>query len=234
MRAYEAGLRVSYLDAPLVLKRYHGKNLAFDLEITEEQAIPRLDRFMRASAAVRNLYGPFDRSRLLTVRYVRAVHQMRRNGRWDKLTCYLKACVGPDRIREEVYRFVSAVAWYHVDRARFVREVAAYASDHPLWLFVQGFAELERGNPARAAEMFERAFVKPMRRFHEAMNSWALATWPVDRDRALALMEQLVEWNPDYRDARLNLTYFKQGQTAQCRHTICLRPYTLHWLSEWP
>jgi glycosyltransferase involved in cell wall biosynthesis len=204
MSAYEHGLRVSYLDEPLVLKRYHGKNLAFDLEVTEQQAIPRIDRFMRASSSVRDLYGPFDRGRLLTVRYVRAVHQMRRADRWAALTDYLADYVGPDRIREEVHRFVTAIAWYHLDRTTFLHAMEAYSSDHPLWMFL------------------------------EALNSWAVAMAQFDPPRAMTLLEQLVEWSPDYRDARLNLLYLKRGQQEHCRHTICLRPYTLHWLAEWP
>ena len=51
--------------------------------------------------------------------------------------------------------------------------------------------------------------------------------------RGIALLEQLVQWSPDYRDARLNLTYLRQGHLEHCRHTVCLRPETLHWLADW-
>jgi glycosyltransferase involved in cell wall biosynthesis len=233
MQAFEADLRVSFLDAPLVLKRYHGQNLAFDVEVTERQAIPRLREFMEGYAPLRALYGPVDRRRLLTVRYVRAFEQMRRKGQWTTLMDYLAEEVGPSGIREDVHRFVRAVAAYHVDRARFDAEARAYHSEHPLWLFVQGLAELERGRAECAARYFEWAFVRSLRRFREAMNSWAIAVAQFDAPRATALLDQLVQWSPDYRDARLNLTCLRQGEASSCRHTVCLRPDTLHWLADW-
>ena len=233
MRAFEADLRVSFLDAPLVLKRYHGQNLAFDVEVTEQQAIPRLHQFMAGHASLQALHSPADRSRLLTVRYVRAFEQMRRNRRWAALPDYLAGSVGHGGIREEVHQFVAAIAWYHLDRGRFAGVAAGYRSEHPLWLFVEGLAELERGDAAAAARRFEWAYIKPMRRFREAMNSWAVAVSRFDLPRATALLEQLVQWSPDYRDARLNLTHLRQGQLEHCRHTVCLRPETLHWLAEW-
>ena len=233
MSAYERGLDVAFLDEPLVLKRYHGRNLAFDVETTEAQAVPRLQCFMEHFAPLQTTYGPKERSRLLTVRYVRAFEQMRRNGRWAALPDYLAGHVGPGRIREEVYRFVSAVAWYQLDRTRFVDAADAFDSEHPLWLFVRGLAAIERRD-AEAAVLFERAFVKPMRRFFEAFNSWALAMATTDPARAVRLLEQLVQWNPDYKDARLNLTHLRQRQPEHCRHTVTLRPETLYWLSEWP
>ena len=55
MGAFEADLRVAFLDAPLVLKRYHGQNLAFDVETTERQAIPRLHQFMERHEPLRAL-----------------------------------------------------------------------------------------------------------------------------------------------------------------------------------
>jgi glycosyltransferase involved in cell wall biosynthesis len=232
MSAYERDLRIAFLDEPLVLKRYHGRNLAFDVETTESHAIPRLQCFMEHYRPLQSLYGPVERSRLLTVRYIRAFEQMRRNGRWAALTDYLAPQVGPGRIREEVHRFVAAVAWYHQDRARFVQVVDAYDSEHPLWLFGRGLAALERGD-ATADVLFERAFVKPMQRFFEAFNSWAIAVARTDPARAIALLEQLVRWTPDYRDARLNLIHLRQRQPEHCRHTVTLRPETLYWLAEW-
>jgi glycosyltransferase involved in cell wall biosynthesis len=233
MSAFEQKLQVAFLDEPLVLKRYHGKNLAFDVETTERQAIPRLHCFMERYDPVRELYGPAERSRLLTVRYIRAFEQMRRNGRWAALPDYLAEHAGPGRIREEVRRFASAIAWYHLDRARFVEAAEAFDSNHPLWLFVRGLAAIERGDSA-ADGLFELAFVKPMRRFFEAYNSWALAVARTDPVRAIALLEQLLQWTPDYKDARLNLTHLRQRQPEHCRHTVTLRPETLHWLAEWP
>lgn len=232
--AYERGLRTAFLDEPLVLKRYHGRNLAFDVETTESQAIPRLQCFMEHYAPLHAIYGPRERTRLLTVRYARAFEQMRRQGRWAALTVYLADHVGPGRIRRDVHDFVSSVAWYHLDRARFVRETERIEGEHPLAMFVRGLAALERGESDRAAALFEQAFVTPLRRFFEAFNSWALAVAATDRPRAIRLLEQLVQWAPDYRDARLNLTHLRQGQPEHARHTVTLRPETLHWLSEWP
>jgi glycosyltransferase involved in cell wall biosynthesis len=234
MSAYEHDLRIAFLDEPLVLKRYHGKNLAFDVEMTESQAIPRIACFLKRYEPLSAIYGADERSRLLTVRYVRAFEQMRRNGRWEALTDYLAGHVGEGGVRPDVQRFVSAIAWYHLDRRRFVREADSLDGAHPLCLFVRGLATLERGDAVTASRQFECAFVKPMRRFFEAFNSWAIAVATFDRPRAIALLEQLLHWTPDYRDARLNLTHLRQGHPEQCRHTVTLRPETLYWLAEWP
>jgi len=73
-----------------------------------------------------------------------------------------------------------------------------------------------------------------MRRFLEALNSWAVAVSRFDLPRAISLLEHLVRRSPDYRDAQLNLMHLRHGQADHCRHTVCLRPETLHWLGHWP
>jgi glycosyltransferase involved in cell wall biosynthesis len=233
MSALESQMPVALLDKLLVLKRYHGRNLAFDVEITERQAIPRLSRFMERYGPASAAYTERERSRLLTARYLRAVEYMRRAGKWSALPDYLSDHVGPGRIREEVHRFAVSVAWYHLDRARFLREALACRCDHPLAIFLRGLAQLASGDSQAAARSFERAYVKPLRRFPEALNSWAVAESHVDRARAVRLLEQVVRWSPDYRDAQLNLAHLRLGQTEHCRHTVCLRPETLSWLSDW-
>ena len=70
------------------------------------------------------------------------VESMRRAGKWSALPDYLSNHVGPGRIREEVHRFVVSVAWYHLDRARFLREALACRCGHPLSIFLRGLAQL--------------------------------------------------------------------------------------------
>ena len=234
LSTFEDGRRLALLDEPLVLKRYHGRNLAFDVEATELQAIPRLAAFMARYAPVRDVYGARDRSRLLTTRYIRAFEAMRRAGRWASIPNYLIDHAGADGIREDVQRFARAVAWYHLDRQAFVREARSRDSAHPLWQFVGGLAAIELGDAAGAARSFELAYVRPLRRFAEAMNSWGVAMARVDAPRSVRVLEELVRRCPDYRDARLNLEFVRRGRYADCRHTVCLRPETLHALADVP
>lgn len=233
MSAYEDNLQVAYLDVPLVLKRYHGKNLALDREATERQAVPRLRDFLQRCDAAGGHYDAAARRRLLTVRYVRAIEDMRRDGRWEAMTTFLADHVGPDGIHEDVQRFGALLAWYHLDRPRFVRETQDLAGHHPLFLFLQGLSALERGDAPRGAQLFELAYIRTMRRFSEALNSWAVATAHFDRVRALTMLEHLVSISPDYRDARLNRSLVRNRQVQHCRHTVCLRPSTLQRFAEW-
>ncbi len=234
LRTLEDARHLELLDERLVLKRYHGRNLAFDVETTERQAVPRLAAFMSRHAPVREVYGPEDRRRLLTTRYIRAFEAMRRSGRWAALPDYLSEHVGRDGIREEVHRFVRLAALYHIDRERFAREALAFDTPHPLATFMRGLAAFEEGDALRAAGLFEHAYVRPLRRFAEAMNSWGIALSRVDRPRAVSVLEELVRRHPDYRDARLNLEFVRRGTPDECRHTVCLRPETLHAMADVP
>ncbi len=231
LHCISSGLKVRFLDEALVYKRYHDQNLAYDSGLVEPQSIRRLLEFMEAYPRISEFYDGNDIKRLLTERYIRAVQYFRRKGLWDKIPGYLKECLDSGHLDENVYRYFNAVALLHTDRNAFVAYVEDHQSRHPLWLFVRGLMFWIRKEYRPACREFETAYVRSLLKFPEAINSWALACFFVDRDRSGRLIHQALDHWPDYKDAKDNSRNILEGRPGRFKHTFALMPDSLSRLT---
>ncbi|MBN2319620.1 MAG: glycosyltransferase [Acidobacteria bacterium] len=228
------GLKIRFLDEPLVHKRYHDQNLAYNSGLVEPQSIRRLLEFMQACPRISEFYNEDDIKRILTERYIRGVQYFRRKGLWDRIPGYLEEYVDSGHLDENVYRYFNAIALLHTDTDAFVSYAEDGQSRHPLWHFVRGLRFWVGKEYRSACSEFEAAFVRSLLRFPEALNSWALACFFVNRDRSGRLISQTLSQWPDYKDALENRKYILEGRPGQFKHTLTLMPDSLSRLTGIP
>ena len=228
------GLKIRFLDEPLVHKRFHDHNLAYDSGLMEPQSIGRLLEFMKTNPRISEFYEEDDVKRILTERYVRAVQYLRRRGFWSRIPGYLKEYAETGRIDEDIYRYFNAMALLHADKDAFVQYAEEKKSRHPIWIFVRGLMFWVKKEYRSACSEFETAYVRSLLQFPEAINSWALACFFVDRDRSGRLIHQALNHWPDYKDAKDNSRSILEGRPDRFKHTFVLMPDSLSRLTGIP
>ncbi len=226
------GLKVWFLDEPLVCKRYHRQNIAYNSDVIEPQCIRRLLKFKEDYPRISEFFTEEHVRRILTDRYIRAVQYLRRKDLWSKIPGYLGEYVRAGYIHENIYNYFNALALMQTDRQAFFRFMAEKKSRHPIWCFARGLMHWTRKEFQSACVEFEAAYVRALLRFPEALNSLALASFFADRSRSGRLINQVLKHWPDYQDAKINRVYVLEGRPDLFRHSVALMPDTLTYLSS--
>jgi glycosyltransferase involved in cell wall biosynthesis len=233
LEALVRGFRISLIDTPLVGKRYHGNNASFNLELMEQQAIPRLLRFIDEFPGIRRFFSARDIARVVSERYVNAMQYLRRHDKIARIPGYLAEYHTSPYLKKELVFYWTALAYMLTDQKKFRAYARQNRNRHALAHFIRGLDLMGQNKYRPAAKAFEQAFIKAMQRFPEALNSLAIAWAHLDKDKAREIWHYLLTTKKgDYLDAKANLEKLELNLLDQLRHTYFLTPGTQAFFLE--
>ncbi len=232
--ASKSNMKIKLIDKPLVKRLYHDKNHSLDYGKIMKQVVPLLINNYETDKSIKKYLRIENIRNILTKKYIRGVQYLRRHGYIGEIKTYLKDYVDSGYIRNEIYYYFNAMAYYLTDKDKFYDFVKNNEMEHPFGNFVRGFYHFKLKEFAQAELYFKKVFTDINEIFPDIMNLCALSQYFEDRDRGISVLKNIIANFPDYQDAYHNLDCIYLNKEKEFKVNVFLMPATIDSLLSFP
>jgi len=199
-----------------------------------KQVVPLLINNYETDKSIKKYLRIENIRNILTKKYIRGVQYLRRHGYIGEIKTYLKDYVDSGYIRNEIYYYFNAMAYYLTDKDKFYDFVKNNEMEHPFGNFVRGFYHFKLKEFAQAELYFKKVFTDINEIFPDIMNLCALSQYFEDRDRGISVLKNIIANFPDYQDAYHNLDCIYLNKEKEFKVNVFLMPATIDSLLSFP
>jgi glycosyltransferase involved in cell wall biosynthesis len=232
--ASKENMKIKLIDEPLVKRLYHDKNHSSDYAKIMKQVVPLLINTYESNESIKKSLTKERLINVLTKKYIIGAQYMRRHGKIEEIITYLKNFVESGYIRDDIYFYFLATAYYSIEKSKFYDFVKNNKTNHHFGDFIRGFYHFELKEFGQAEFYFKKLLTDKGEMLPDIMNLCALAQYFMNKEKGISGLKNIIANFPDYQDAYYNLDYIYLNNEEELKKNIFLMPSTIEVLLGFP
>jgi tetratricopeptide (TPR) repeat protein len=198
------------------------------------QVVPLLINTYESNESIKKSLTKEKLMNILTKKYIIGVQYMRRHSEIEEIKTYLKNYVESGYVKNEIYYYFIATAYYSIDKSKFYNFVKNNKIKHPFGDFTRGFYHFELKEFKQAELYFKKVLTDTREMLPDIMNLCALSQYFIDQKRGIINLKNIIANFPEYQDAYYNLDYIYLNNEKEFKKNIFLMPSTIDVLLAFP